>query len=66
MAWVGRDLKDHPIPTPCHWQGCHPPGEAAQGPIQPGCDCLQGWGSLSLSAVSPPRCSSNEKFSPDI
>ena len=22
MAWVGRDLKDHPVLTPCHGQGC--------------------------------------------
>jgi len=21
MAWVGRDLKDHLVPTPCHGQG---------------------------------------------
>jgi len=35
MARVGRDLKDHPVPTPCRGQGCHP-AEAAQGPMQPG------------------------------
>ena len=33
MAWVGRDLKVHPVPIP--W-GCHLPDEAAQGPIQAG------------------------------
>jgi len=22
MAWVGRDLKDHPVPTFCHRQNC--------------------------------------------
>ena len=27
-AWVGRDLKDHPVPTPCM-------DSATQGPIQP-------------------------------
>jgi len=32
MAWVGRDLKGHPVPTPCHGQGCHPAAQAAQGP----------------------------------
>lgn len=21
MVWGGRDLKDHPIPNSCHWQG---------------------------------------------
>jgi len=32
MAWVGRDLKDHPVPTPLPWAGCPPPAHAAQGP----------------------------------
>ena len=32
MAQVGRDLKAHLFPTPCCWQGCHPPHQAAQGP----------------------------------
>ena len=22
MAWLGRDLKDNPVSTPCHGQGC--------------------------------------------
>jgi len=39
MAQVGRDLKDHEAPTPCHSQGHQPPhlilDQAAQGPIQP-------------------------------
>jgi len=48
MAWVGRDLKDHEAPTPpCHRQGHQPPylvpAQAAQGPIQPGLEHLQGW-----------------------
>jgi len=34
MLWVGRDLKDPSVPTPCHGQGYHPLDEAAQGPIQ--------------------------------
>jgi len=37
MARVGRDLKDHQAPTPCHRQGRQPPylllGQAAQGPM---------------------------------
>jgi len=53
MAWVGRDLKDHEAPTPCHRQGLQPPylmlDQAAQGPIQPGLEHLQGWGIHSLS-----------------
>lgn len=37
MARVGRDLKDNPIPNPCHGQGGHPPlAQAAQSPMQPG------------------------------
>jgi len=38
MAWVGRDPKDHQVPTPLPQAG--PPtsnfGQVAQGPIQPG------------------------------
>lgn len=22
MVWVGKDLKDHLVPSPCHGQGC--------------------------------------------
>jgi len=29
-------------PLPC--AGCPPPAQAAQGPTQPGLECLQGWG----------------------
>jgi len=32
MAWIGRDTKDHPSPTPCCGQGCHSPAQAAQAP----------------------------------
>jgi len=32
MACVGWDLKAHPVPTPCHGQGCHPPAQAARAP----------------------------------
>ena len=39
MTWVGRDLKDHPVPTHCCGQGCQPPyqtlDQAAYGCIQP-------------------------------
>ena len=58
MAGVGKDLKDHPVPAPCHGQGCPPPAQAAQGPIQPGFECLQGWGTTaslgSCASSSPP------------
>jgi len=43
MAWVGRDLKAHPVPTPCYGQDCHPLDQAAHGPIPPGHAHLQGW-----------------------
>jgi len=43
MAWVGRDPKDDESPIPCHRQGHQPPlDQAAQGPIQPGLEHLQG------------------------
>jgi len=45
MAWVGRDLKEHLFPPPCHGQGCQPPSQApdqaAHGPIQHGLQHLQ-------------------------
>lgn len=29
MAFVQRNLRDHPVPTPCHQQDCYPPDQAA-------------------------------------
>jgi len=47
MAWVGRDLKEHEAPTSHNRQGHQPPhvipAQAAQGPIHPGLEHLQGW-----------------------
>ena len=48
MAWVAKDHNAHPVPTPCYVQSCHPPAQAAQSHIQPGLECLQGWGIHSL------------------
>jgi len=48
MAWVERDHNDHRVPTPCYVQGCQPADQAAQSHIQPGLECLQGWGIHSL------------------
>jgi len=46
MAWVGRDLKYHTLPSPA--AGWLPPAaQDAQGPIQPGLGHPQGWGSGS-------------------
>jgi len=44
-----NSLKDHSFPTPHLGQGCPPPAQAAQGPIQPGLECIQFWGIHSVS-----------------
>jgi len=49
MVWVGRDLKAHLVPTPCHGQGCHLPDQLRTGPHKPGLECLHGWGTHSFS-----------------
>lgn len=33
MLWVGSDLKDHPVTSPCHGQGHLPADQDAQSPI---------------------------------
>jgi len=48
MAWVEKDHNAHLIPTPCYVQGRQPAAQAAQSHIQPGLECLQGWGIHSL------------------
>jgi len=48
MAWVENNLQHHPLPTPCYVQGRQPAAQAAQSHIQPGLECLQGWGIHSL------------------
>ena len=53
-VWVGRDLKDHPVPTPCHRQGHLPPAQAAPSPVQPGLEPCQGWGTHSCSGQPGP------------
>lgn len=32
MTWVEKDLKAHPVTTPCCSQDCHPLGQVGQGP----------------------------------
>jgi len=72
MAWVGRDLKVHQAPTPRHRQGCWPPhlilDQAAQGPIQPGLERLQGQGihNPSRQHVPAPHHSHSKELLPDI
>jgi len=53
MAWVEKDHSDHVVPTPCYMQGRQPPHQAAQSHIQPGLECLQGWGIRSLLGQCP-------------
>ena len=55
MAWVEKDLRDHLVPTPCYMQGRQPADQAAQRHIQPGLQCLQGWGIHSLLG-QPVQC----------
>ncbi|EOB08416.1 hypothetical protein Anapl_06434, partial [Anas platyrhynchos] len=54
MAQVGRNLKDHPFPPPCHGQEHLPPDQVAQSPIQPGLEHLQGWGIHNFSGQPVP------------
>jgi len=51
LEWPG--LKSTTVVTefqpPCYVQGCQPPDQAAQSHIQPGLECLQGWGIYTTS-----------------
>jgi len=50
MAWVQMEpRRPSSSNSPVVW---HPPDQAAQGPIQPGPQCLQGWVIHSLSGQS--------------
>jgi len=42
---------DHPVSSPLPWQGHQPLDQTAQSHIQPGLECLQGWGIHSLLPV---------------
>jgi len=53
MAWVAKDHNAHPVPTPCY--GPQPAAQAAQTPLKPGLECLQGWGIHSLLG-QPVQC----------
>ena len=70
LAWVGRDLKDHEPPH--HRQGHQPPhlipDQAAQGPIQPNLEHLQGQGIHTLSEQPVPALhhSHSKELPPDI
>ena len=54
MAWVEKDLKDHTVSIPllcALWAD-----RAAQSHIQPGLECLQGWGIHNLLGQPVPLC----------
>ena len=55
MAWVEKDHNAHPVPTPCCVQGHQPADQAAHSHIQPGLECLHGWGIHSLLG-QPVQC----------
>ena len=55
MTWVAKEHNAHPVPTPCYVQGRQPADQAAQSHIQPGLECLQGWGIHSLLG-QPVQC----------
>jgi len=68
MVWVGKNLKNHPIPTPCGGQGHLPLDQIAQSPIQPGFERLQE-GSIpnfDRQAILGPHHSHSEEFLPNI
>lgn len=59
MVWVGKDHKNHLVPPSCHGQGCVPPAQAAQSPVQPGTQCFQEHPStrcLSRQPMPVPHC----------
>ena len=73
MVGVGRDLKDHQLQPPCHMQDHQPPhlilDQAAQGPIQPGLEHLQGWMGHPQplwATVPAPHHSLSKELPPDI
>jgi len=58
MAWVEKVLKDHLVSTPLLCAGSPTTrSRAAQSHIQPGLECLQGWGIHNLlgQPVPPKR-----------
>ena len=69
MAWIGKDLKDHQVPTPPnHRQGCQLLdqllSQIAQGPTQPCLKHLQGQGIHNLygQPVPAPHHSLSKKL----
>ena len=61
MVRVGRNLKNHSVPTQCRGQSCHPADQAAQGPIQNGHECLQRCSPEHCWLMSSFSCTRNPK-----
>ena len=55
MAWIEKDHNNHLLSTSCCMKGHQPADQAAQSHIQPGLECLQGWGIHSLLG-QPVQC----------
>ena len=56
MAGVEKDLKDHLVSIPLPWTGSPTTKPGCQSHIQPGFECLQGWGThnaLDMFESSP-------------
>jgi len=68
MVRVGRDLKDHLVPTPCRGQGHVPLDQVAQSSIQPGLEHFQGGGIHNFSGqpVPVPHHPHSKEFLPNI
>ena len=68
MAWVEKDHNDLIVSTPCYVQGHKPPEQAAQSHIQPGLECLHGWGIHNLLGQPVPvqHHPLGEKLPPNI
>jgi len=54
MICVGKDLKDHLVPTPLPGQGHLSLDQVSQSPVQPGLEQFQGGGSHNFSRKPAP------------
>ncbi len=66
LGWKG--LQSPFSPKPLSWAGLLLPAQAAQGPIQPGLEHLQGWGTHNLSGqtVPLPNYPLSKEFPPNV
>jgi len=70
IEWLGlkRTTVIIQFQPPCYVRGCQPADQAAQSHIQPGLECLQGWGIHSLLGQPVPvrHHPLSEKLPPSI